>query len=148
MLLIKAEQKFVRMSPIKIRFVAEPLRKIKSPMQVLTLLEYTQKKAAMPLAKVIKQAMANAKNSFGIAPEDLVIKELMINEGPVFKRGQPVSRGQFHPILKKTSHIRVVLESADKPKQAVKKVEAKNEETKVEEAKVVKPKKTAKKGSK
>lgn len=129
-MLIKAEQKYVRMSPIKIRFVAQALKKIKSPMQILTYLEYTQKKAALPLAKVVKQAIANAKNNFGINPEDLVIKELFINEGPYFKRGQPVSKGQLHPILKKTSHIRVLLESKDKSKKLL-------ENPKAEEKKVV-----------
>lgn len=137
-MLIKAEQKYVRMSPIKIRFVLEPLRKIKSPTQVLTYLELTQKKAAMPLAKVIKQAMANAKNTFGITADDLVIKELMINEGPVFKRGQPVSRGQLHPILKKTAHIRVILESTEsksKPKNTETKAEVKKEVAPISRAK-------------
>lgn len=136
-MLIKAEQKYIRTSAKKIRFVAHTIKKVKSPMQAIAYLELNQKRAGEPLAKVLKQAVGNARNSFGIDAQDLKIKELLVNEGPSYKRGQPVSRGMFHPILKETSHIRVILESVEKPKAVVKKAEAKKDESKqVAEGKV------------
>src|SRR3989344_3008892 len=113
-MLIKAEQKFVRMSPTKIRLVANSVRKIRSPQEVISRLEFVNKQAALPLIKTIKTAIANAKNNFGVSPEDLQFKELLINEGAFYKRGQAVSRGSFHKIIKKTSHIRVILETKEK----------------------------------
>lgn len=110
-MIIKAEQKFIRMSPSKIRLVADSVRQIKSPMEVVAKLEFVNKRAALPLSKAIKQAIANAKNNFGVSFDDLRIKEMAINEGPVYKRGRPVSRGTFHRIEKKTSHIRIILET-------------------------------------
>ena len=115
-MLIKAEQKYIKMSPLKLRYVLQAIRGVKSPTQAIAYLEVVPKKAALPLSKVLKQAIGNAKNSFSISPEDLQIKEFIINQGSTYKRGQPVSRGRFHRILKETSHIRVILESVEKPK--------------------------------
>jgi large subunit ribosomal protein L22 len=127
-MLIRAEQRYLRTSAKKIRFVAQTIRKVKSPVQAIAYLELTQKRPAEYIAKAIKQAVGNARNTYGIDAQDLIIKELLVNEGPSYKRGQPVSRGMFHPILKETSHIRVTLESVDKPKAVTKKVDAKKEE--------------------
>jgi large subunit ribosomal protein L22 len=109
-MLIKAEQKFVRTSPTKLRFVAQTIKGNKNPEKALFYLESMNKLAAVPLAKTLKQAVANAKNNHGLNPDTLVIRELSIGEGPVYKRGIPVSRGRFHPIVKKTAHIRVIVE--------------------------------------
>lgn len=111
-----AEQKFLRMSPIKIRQVARAIRGIKEPQQATTVLSLLGKRAARPLAKVIQTAMANAKNNFNLAPQDLRIREIQVGDGPRYKRYQPAARGLAHPILKRTSHIRVVLEAQEKPK--------------------------------
>lgn len=133
---IRAEQRYLRISPQKIRFVAQAVKGVKSPLKAVAFLENIQKQAALPLSKVIKQAIANAGNSYNILPEDLTIRELLINEGPSLKRGQPISRGRFHPILKQTSHVRVILESIDKkvvqkvlkePKIEKEKIKNKNE---------------------
>lgn len=109
-MLIKAEQKYIRTSPIKLREVANTVRGLKSPTKMLEYLKFIPKRAAEPLAKTIKQAIANAKNNAGLDVNTLKVKELVISQGPVYKRGQPVSKGRFHPIVKKTSHIRVILE--------------------------------------
>ncbi len=53
-------------------------------------------------------------NNFGFSEEDLKIKRVQINEGPIYKRWQPVSRGMAHPIKKRTSHIEIVLEVPEK----------------------------------
>ena len=118
-MLIKAEQKYVRTSPRKLRLVANAVRKL-SPALALVYLERINKRATQPLAKTIKQALANAKNNAGVDQNSLKIKELAINQGPVYKRAQPVSRGMSHPIAKRTSHIRVILEAKEETKVGTK----------------------------
>lgn len=116
-MIIKAEQKYIRMSPRKLRLVADVVRKLGSPKMVLSYLENINKRAARPISKVIKQAMANAKNNAGAAEGELRIKEFIINQGPVYKRFRPVSRGRAHSIKKRTSHIKVILETKAQRKQ-------------------------------
>ena len=100
-------QKFVRMSPKKIRVVVNAIRKM-SPEKAVEVLPYAGKRAAEPLAKTIKSAIANARIQ-GAKPEDLEFKEIQIGEGPRLKRGLAAPKGRYHPVLKRMSHIRVVL---------------------------------------
>mgnify|MGYP001584749096 CR=1 FL=1 len=109
---IIATQKFLIMSPKKLRVVAFEVRKMK-PIQSIEVLPHIGKRAAEPLLKVIKSAIANAKVK-GISETDLIFKEIQINEGPRLKRGRPVSRGMFHAYKKRMSHIRVVLTTNSK----------------------------------
>lgn len=111
---IKAEQKFIRTSPRKLRLVADVVRGL-GPQEAIRQLEIIRKNAALPLAKVIKQAIANASNNLQINQNSLQISSIEINEGPTFKRWQAVSRGRAHSILKRTSHIKVVLETSATP---------------------------------
>ncbi len=104
---IISTQKFLIASPKKIRAVVFVAKKMK-PAEAILKLPFTSRRAATALIKVIKTAIANAKN-MGISETDLVFKEIQIGQGPSLKRGQPVSRGQWHPIKKRMSHIRVVL---------------------------------------
>ena len=104
-----AEAKNIRKSPRKIRLVADGLRG-QNPEKALEVLKFTPKAAALPLGKVIKSALANATNNLKMDKEKLIIKEILVNEGPVLKRFKARSRGMAHPILKRTSHIRIVLE--------------------------------------
>lgn len=139
---ITATQKFIRVSPRKVRPVVGLIKKM-TPSKAVEMLPFVAQGAALPLVKVIKTAIANAVQR-GIGTEDLKFKEIQIGEGPTLKRGNPVSRGRFHPIKKRMSHIRVTLVTI---KDEVKKVESK--ETKKEEVKTeTKKKKVAKKGSK
>lgn len=110
---IIATQKYLLMSPKKIRVVADMARKLKPAVAIETL-PFTGKIASEPLIKVIKSAIATAKAK-GINEADLIFKEIQIGEGPRLKRGRPVSRGQWHPIKKRMAHIRVVLTSIEKP---------------------------------
>ena len=102
-----AKQNYLLTSPRKIRPVVTLIKKM-LPMVALEKLPYVGRRSAEPLAKVIKSAIANAKNK-GVAEKDLIFKSIQVNEGPRLKRGQPVSRGQWHRIIKRMSHIRVVL---------------------------------------
>ncbi len=103
----KATQKFLVMSPKKIRSVTYAIRAMR-PADAVERLPFVSRRAAEPLAKVIKAAIANAKMQ-GAKEEDLIFKEIQIGEGPRLKRGRPRSRGMFHPYKKRMSHIRVVL---------------------------------------
>jgi len=104
---VKAVQKFVRMSPKKLRLVADVARGMK-PRDAVERLPFIGKKAAEPMILVIKAALANAKTK-GVDEQSLVFKELQVGEGPRLKRGRPVSRGRWHPYKRRMSHIRVVL---------------------------------------
>lgn len=108
-MIIKAEQKFVRMSPTKLRYVANSVRRM-DPDRAVQYLEQMPKRAASPIAKTLKQALANARNNLKVT-DGLVVRELAVGDGPRYKRGMAVSRGQHHPIVKKTAHIRVILET-------------------------------------
>ncbi len=110
---IIATQKYLLMSPKKIRVVADMAKKL-TPQVAVETLPFVGKRASEPLIKVIKSAIATAKAK-GISETDLIFKEIQIGEGPRLKRGRPVSRGQWHPIKKRMSHIRVVLSSIEKP---------------------------------
>lgn len=106
---VKAEAKYIRMSSRKVRLVVDAIRGL-NPQKALEYLKFVNKRAAGPLSKVIKSAIANAKNNFGLKPEDLRFKEIQVGEGPTLKRWRAVSRGRAHQIMKRTSHIKVILE--------------------------------------
>ena len=114
-----ATQKFLIMSPKKIRLVVDMARKM-TPREAVEKLPFVGKRAEEPLRKVIQAALANAKDR-GVSESDLVFKEVQVNEGPRLKRGRPVSRGQWHPIKRRMSHIRVVLQTVEKEKTEKKK---------------------------
>jgi len=150
-----SEQKYIRMSPKKIRPI---LREIKDlPLnQILSLLPFVRKRGALWIEKVIRSAIANARQK-GVEPENLKIKEIVANSGPVLKRGNPVSRGQWHPIKKRMTHLRVVLVSREskasqvkeEKKKEIKETKAGKESlTEVKNEKIVKDEKMKKVGKK
>ena len=106
---VVAVAKNVRISPQKVRLVADEIRKI-PPEEALKVLDFIHKNASRPLKKVIMSAIANAKNNFNLSQQNLTFKEISVTKGVVFKRYRAVARGRVHPILKRTSHIKVVLE--------------------------------------
>ena len=108
---MQAIQKYIRTSPRKLRLVADAVRKL-SPEQALLHLKFTGKAAAEPMYKAIKQAVSNAKDQSGLAASQLAFKTIDVMEGPTYKRFQAVSRGMAHSIMKRTSHIRIVLKEA------------------------------------
>ena len=119
-------QKFIVTSPRKLREVVAVIKKLK-PMDAVERLPFTNKRAADPLLKVVKSAIANAKQK-NVNPEDLVFSEIQIGEGPRLKRFRAGSRGRAKPYKRRMSHIRVVL----------KVVEAVKSQVKVEKTEVVK----------
>src|SRR3989304_5491438 len=106
---VVAIAKNVRMSPEKVRLVVDQIKKM-TPQQAIKILDFVPKKSSLPLKKVITSAIANAKNNFNLSEDSLTFREISVTKGIVFKRFKAVARGRAHPILKRTSHIKVVLE--------------------------------------
>lgn len=106
---VRAVAKYIRMSPRKVKLVVDMVRGT-SIDQALTLLRYSTKAAARPVAKVIQSAAANAEENYGLSSEELYIAEIYADEGPTLKRGRIGARGRFKQILKRSTHITVVLE--------------------------------------
>lgn len=139
---IKAIAKSVRMSPRKISLVADMVRHL-SIDDALAALDAQHKRAALPLSKLLKSAIANAVNNAGLDKNNLVIESIYVSGGPVLKRFWPSTRGRIHPYKKRSTNIRIVLKanasasavpSKDVIKAEPKKVEVKKE-TKKEEKK-------------
>lgn len=110
---IIAKSKFIRTSPRKLRLVAEVVKGLPAQRAEMVLGQLN-KRAVLPLTKTIKSAIANAVKGKGLNLETLMVRRIEIEGGPVYKRFQPVSRGQAHSIKKRTSHIKVVLEGEAK----------------------------------
>ena len=102
-----ATQKFVRMSPRKLRLVADMVREM-SPAEAMEILPFLNKRGSTPIRKVIQTAVANASQK-GASPDTLKFKEIQINEGSRMKRFRAVSRGRAHGYVKQMSHIRVIV---------------------------------------
>ena len=126
---MKAHLKNVRISPKKVNLVADLVRKMQVN-QAISLLEYTPKKAARILKKLIASAAANAKNNNSKNVDTLSIAEIKVSKGLTIKRFNPISRGRAHPINKFCSHIHVILkEDVAEPTKTAKKAEVKEEKT-------------------
>ncbi|MCX6724661.1 MAG: uL22 family ribosomal protein [Candidatus Shapirobacteria bacterium] len=121
-----AKSKYIRMSPKKMRLVAAAIAHLPVAKAEMILTKLN-KRATRPLLLTLKQGKANAIKNFGLKEGTLVIKRLEIGKGPSYKRGRPVARGQWHPILKRTCHIMMVLEGE---KEKEKKENKENKEKK------------------
>jgi len=104
---MKAVLKNYRQSPRKVRLIADLVRG-KKVNEALKTLQFVEKRAAEPFAKVIRSAAANAAQS-GANAENLIIKKVTVDKGTVFKRFTPRARGSASPINKRNSHITVEL---------------------------------------
>lgn len=99
----------------------------KNALSTSELLKFTSKRAAQLIQKVLDSAIANAVNNYGMAKKDLVIVEAYVNEAPTFKRGRAVSRGRYHQILKRNSHIIIGVSNDANAKSVIAKKETKQQ---------------------
>jgi large subunit ribosomal protein L22 len=106
---MKAYAKNIRISPKKLRVVAEVVRGMQAE-EALKFLKFAPRKGAGLLHKVVNSAVQNAVHNDNQNATDLYLSSLIITKGIVYKRGRPVSRGRMHPILKRTSNIRLELQ--------------------------------------
>jgi large subunit ribosomal protein L22 len=106
----QALHRFARISPQKVKLVADMIRG-RDVQDALNILKFTPNRAASMVSKVLNSAVANA-NEAEADVESLYVEAAVVNSGPTMKRWQPKDRGRAYAILKRTSHITVVVEEA------------------------------------
>lgn len=108
---VRAVSKYVMGSPLKARRVVNAIRGMRAE-DALEVLELLPQAASKSVYKTVKSALANAENH-ALEKEDMVIKTIKVDEAPRLKRGRFGGRGRFKPIIKRSSHITVVLEEQE-----------------------------------
>ncbi|MBE3585275.1 MULTISPECIES: 50S ribosomal protein L22 [Desulfofundulus] len=109
----RAVARYVRISPRKVRQVVDLIRG-KDVREALAILRFTPKRAAVPVAKVIKSAAANAEHNYDMNPDNLYIAAAYVDQGPTWKRYQPRAYGRADLLRRRTSHITVIVKEKDK----------------------------------
>jgi large subunit ribosomal protein L22 len=105
---VRAVARHIRISPQKVRLVLETI-KGKPVSEALAMLRFMPHKATGPVAKTLKSASANAENNFSLDPDELVVVRVSADEGRTLKRYRPRARGRVNQILKRSSHVTVVV---------------------------------------
>jgi large subunit ribosomal protein L22 len=106
-----AKLRQARITPQKARLVADQIRGLPVD-KAINLLTFSNKKAAALIKKVLESAIANAEHNDGADVDELKVKTIMVDEGPIMKRFMPRARGRANQIFKRTSHVTVVVEEA------------------------------------
>ena len=106
--LVRASAKYVRISPRKVRLVADQVRG-KHIDDARSLLQFSPRSAADDVLKVIESAAANAEANHDLIGDEMIVHEIRVDEGPTLKRFRPRAMGRATPIHKRTSHISVAL---------------------------------------
>jgi large subunit ribosomal protein L22 len=109
---VRAVTKYVGISPQKVRLVVDQVRGM-GAQDALANLKFLPQAAAVPVYKTIRSALANAEENFGLVGEDLYVAYITADEAPTRKWRRFGARGRFKPILKRASHITVVLEERE-----------------------------------
>lgn len=109
---VKVTTKYQRVSPRKMRLVARNVTGY-GLQEVMSILRFTPNKSAAILLKTVASASANAKSLHGYDLDDLYLKEVLVNEGPSWKRFLPRAQGRATKIHKRMSHITVILALSD-----------------------------------
>lgn len=104
----KAVARYVRIAPRKVRVVMDLIRG-KDVREALAILRYTPKAASGVIEKVLKSAVANAEHNYDMNGDDLYVAACYVDQGPTLKRIHPRSRGQAFKILKRSSHVTVIV---------------------------------------
>jgi large subunit ribosomal protein L22 len=106
---VRAVARHIRVSPQKARLVVDQIRD-KDATEALEMLKFMPQAAAKPVYRVLHSAIANAEENLGLAREDLYVSEIYVDGAPLRKWRRFGARGRFKPILRRSSHITVVLE--------------------------------------
>jgi len=105
---IRAKLSNLDTSAQKARLVVDLVRG-KPVLEAVTILEFTPNKAALPVQKLIKSAIANAEENYGVSREDLYVHQIFADEAPTRKWRSFGARGRFKPLLRRKSHVTVIL---------------------------------------
>jgi large subunit ribosomal protein L22 len=109
---VTAKATRVRVSPRKMRLVIDMVRG-RDVQEAMGILQFTPNKAADDVFKTIKSARASAENNYDLNPDQLYVKTIFADDGPTYKRFKPRARGRVNQILKRTSHLTVILAERD-----------------------------------
>lgn len=109
---VRARARWIRMAPRKVRVVANAIRG-KPVDQAMAILDFIPRRAVQPIKKVLNSALAAARQDGSFNLDNLWIREVFVDQGPMLKRGLPRARGMVTRIHKYTSHITVVLGERD-----------------------------------
>ena len=104
----RAYLRHLRIGPQKVQIVLDQIRS-KPVKKAAAILNHTPKSACEPLGKLLKSAVANASNNHSMDSDNLFIAECFVTPGPILKRMRPLSHGRSTRILKRTSHVTMVL---------------------------------------
>ncbi len=104
----RAVAKYIRIAPRKVRLVVDLIRG-KRVGEALAILKFTPRGASPVVEKVLRSAMANAENNHNLDVDNLIVKEVFVDQGPTLKRFHPRAQGRAYSIFKRTSHITVVV---------------------------------------
>jgi large subunit ribosomal protein L22 len=105
---IKAQLRFLPLSAQKVRLVVDVVRG-KDAMNAINILRFMPQRAAKPVMKLINSAVANAEENFGVSRDDLIVETIFADEAPTRRWRRFAARGRFKAILRRTSHVTVVL---------------------------------------
>lgn len=104
----KAQARYIRIAPRKVRLVIDLIRG-KQVGEAISILRHTPKSASPVVEKLLNSAIANAEHNYELDPNNLVIAQAYVDEGPIMKRFRPRAQGRASRINKRTSHITLVV---------------------------------------
>jgi large subunit ribosomal protein L22 len=105
---VRATGRFVQMSPQKMRLVVDLVRG-RMANEALEILKFTPNAAARPIAKILRSAIANAEENYGLSRDELFVEGIFADEGPTRRWRRYGARGRFKPLLRRSSHLTVIL---------------------------------------
>jgi len=105
---IRAQLRYLTISAQKVRLVVDMVRG-KNAVQAMDILRFNPQNAALPVGKLLASAVANAEENFGVSRDDLFVAKIFADEAPTRKWRRFGARGRFKPILRRSSHVTIVL---------------------------------------
>lgn len=112
---ISAKLKYLHIAPRKVRIVSDVIRGLSAD-EAEARLFISKRRASVSILKLLRSAIANAHHNFQINKDKLFVKEIRVDQGPMFKRWTPRARGSSSPIQKKTSHVMLTLSALEESK--------------------------------
>jgi len=109
---IRAQLRFLTISAQKVRLVVDLVRG-KNAIQAMEILRFAPQSAALPVGKLLASAVANAEENFGVSRDDLFVAKIFADEAPTRKWRRFGARGRFKPVLRRTSHVTIVLQERE-----------------------------------
>lgn len=113
---VRASARFISMSPQKVRLVVDLIRGL-DVVEALDVLHFTTKAASKPVAKLLRSAIASAEQNHGIGRDELMVHKIYADVGPTRRWRRFGARGRFKPLLRRSSHITVVLREVQQAEQ-------------------------------